>query len=224
MSSREPRTFHVVEDRWATFRHVVEAFAIVAAGLWAFYTFVYQEKIKPAGEPAALVPTVSIERLGRDSRRDILNLTIRLQNSGKTEIDIAADAWSVLGERFADREMVTRTTNGRSRTYSDEIPVVSTRLITTAVEFREAAEGGPKGRHIVIEPGASEAIGAVIVVPRGAYDMLHAEASMVPVKTSIAQKVRISVVHDKLGAATLNVAAGSPAYQDNVATDFALIP
>ena len=224
MSSREPRTFHVVEDRWATFRHVVEAFAIVAAGLWAFYTFVYQEKIKPAGEPAALVPTVSIERLGRDSRRDILNLTIRLQNSGKTEIDIAADAYNVWGERFADRDVVTQSATASDRTYSREIPVVSTRLITTAVELREAAEGGRNGRHIVIEPGASEAIGAVIVVPRGEYDMLHADASMVPVKTSIAQKVRISVVHDKSGATKLVLAQPSLAYKDDVGTDFALIP
>ena len=45
---KEPRSIRLVEDRWATIRHVVEAVAIVGAALWAFYVFVYQERIKPA--------------------------------------------------------------------------------------------------------------------------------------------------------------------------------
>ncbi len=51
MASDDAHKIRIIEDPWATFRHVIEAVAIVAAGLWAFYIFVYQEKIKPSGEP-----------------------------------------------------------------------------------------------------------------------------------------------------------------------------
>jgi hypothetical protein len=51
VAEQKPREIRLVEDPWATLRHVVEVLALVAAGAWAFYTFIYQEKIKPANEP-----------------------------------------------------------------------------------------------------------------------------------------------------------------------------
>ncbi|MBC5799358.1 MAG: hypothetical protein GIW94_05210 [Candidatus Eremiobacteraeota bacterium] len=36
MNEPQPQAIRLVEDRWATIRHVVEAVAIVAAGAWAF--------------------------------------------------------------------------------------------------------------------------------------------------------------------------------------------
>ena len=35
MNPEQPRTVRLIEDRWATVRHAVEAIAIVAAGIWA---------------------------------------------------------------------------------------------------------------------------------------------------------------------------------------------
>jgi hypothetical protein len=96
-SNREPRAIRIVDDRWTVVRHVVESLAIIAAGLWAFYIFVYQEKIKPASDPASLTTSIGVHRLGRDATRDALSIDVRLQNSGKTEIDIAADAFNVWG-------------------------------------------------------------------------------------------------------------------------------
>ena len=103
MSDEAPRKIQIVEDPWATFRHIIEGVAIVAAGLWAFYTFIYQERIKPASEPAALSETISVQRLGRDEKREILGVTFTYRNAGKTEIDIAADAYDIVGIRYGDR-------------------------------------------------------------------------------------------------------------------------
>jgi hypothetical protein len=41
-------------------RDVVEIAAIVAAGLWAFYVFVYENRIKPSFLPPELAVTASI--------------------------------------------------------------------------------------------------------------------------------------------------------------------
>jgi hypothetical protein len=95
MAEPATRSIRLVEDRWATFRHILEVVAIIAAGAWAFYTFCYQEKIKPAGEPASIEETLCITRLGRDAQRDIIDASFGFRNTGKTEIDIAADGWSL---------------------------------------------------------------------------------------------------------------------------------
>ena len=107
MSEQRPRAIRLVEDPWATLRHVVEVLALVAAGAWAFYTFIYQERIKPASEPAILDDTVTVTRVGQDRTRDILDVSIHLHNGGKTEIEVAADGYNVYGDRYARSESHT---------------------------------------------------------------------------------------------------------------------
>ena len=101
-----PYEVRIVEDRWAAFRHIIEAVAIVCAGMWAFYTFIYQEKIKPASEPAALNVSISVHSLRHDPVRDILGLELVFRNTGKTEIDIAADGYNVWGENYANHPRI----------------------------------------------------------------------------------------------------------------------
>jgi hypothetical protein len=38
---KEPRAIRLIEERWTVIRHAVEAIAIVLAGLWGLYVFVY---------------------------------------------------------------------------------------------------------------------------------------------------------------------------------------
>ncbi len=219
---REPRAIRIVEDGWTTLRHVVEAIAIVAAGAWAFYTFIYQERIKPASEPAGLDLSVSVHRLGRDARRDILALTVHLHNSGKTEIDIAADAYNVWGERYDDRERVVLRHGNAETGYADSLPRKSERLIDGFVELRAAASGGREA-HIVLEPDANEDFGDVFVVRRGEYDLVHAQGIAVPVKTASRSKVHVRVLRNRNGGFWLEVPDAGVDEDDND-TDFALIP
>jgi len=219
------RAIRLVEDRWTTVRHVVEAIAIVAAGAWAFYTFIYQEHIKPANEPASLDVSVSIQRLGRDARRDILEATLRLRNSGKTEIDVAADALNVWGDRFADRQRSRKLDAGYGRRDDFDEPRVSRRLLDSFAELRDAAVGGHTGNHIILEAGASYDFGDVIVLPRGAYELLHAQGLAVPVKTSLGRKVRIKISRGDDDGFWLDPDDPDPdIVEDDYDTDFALIP
>ncbi len=222
----KPRAIRIVEDRWTTLRHVVEAVAIVAAGVWAFYTFIYQEHIKPANEPAALDVGVSVQRLGRDAHREILEATLRLRNSGKTEIDIAADALNVWGDRFADRQRSRQMNKGYGLRDDFDEPKISRRLLDSFAELRDAAVGGHRGNHIVLEPGASYDFGDVIVLPRGAYELIHAQGIAVPVKTSIGRKVRIEISRiPRDGGFSLDPDDPDPDIEeDDYETDFALIP
>jgi hypothetical protein len=197
VSAREPRPIRLVEDRWATVRHVVEAVAIVAAGLWAFYTFIYQERIKPAAEPAALFPSIIVQRVGHDATREVLRVTLEWHNTGQTEIDLAAAGWNVYGVRYGTRPVhrsIDR--NGNVHHETNAMPVVSITLLRSFAELRDAAVGGIPNDHIVVEPGATTTYddpGGDLVIPRGRYDVINAEIMGVPVKTPVRSKVPVGM-------------------------------
>ena len=222
MKAHEPRAIRLVEDRWTTVRHIVEALAIVAAGAWAFYTFFYQERIKPAGEPAALTPTITISRLGRDARREILNIAISYHNAGKTEIDIAADAVNLWGIRYGPRNAVMVDNEGGIHAYRVMMPEVSHRLIASVVERRAASAGGAPGFQNVVEPGATTTVSNVIALPRGEYDLIRGQIVAVPVKLG-ERNVRVDLVKEKQGGTFLRPDPRR-AFEDDNETDFALTP
>ncbi|HEY8313539.1 MAG TPA: hypothetical protein VIG51_05140 [Candidatus Baltobacteraceae bacterium] len=220
LNPREPRAIRVIEDRWTTIRHVVEALAIIAAGVWAFYTFFYQEKLKPAAEPPALAPSISISRLGRDAGRDILKISVAYHNTGKTEIDLAADAVNLWGVRFASNDKPQRENGTGTRSYLLTVPVVSRRLIASITELRAAARGGRPGFQNVIEPGATTTISNVIALRRGQYDLIHAQIIAVPVKLH-ETGVRVDFVPEK-GGGTFLRPDPARAFEDDNDADFAL--
>jgi len=188
----------------------------------AFYTFFYQEKIKPAGEAPALVPTVTVSRLGRDAKREILKVSLSYHNTGKTEIDIAADAVNVWGVRYGLRDKLHVFSGAGVHVYSVTMPEVSRRLIASVVELREAARGGRAGFNNVIEPGATTTLSDVIVLRRAQYDLIDAQLVAVPVKLHRA-KVRVDLISDKGGGTSLRPDP-TRAFEDDNTTDFALIP
>ncbi len=201
----EPYAVRIIEDRWTTFRHIIEAVAILAAGLWAFYIFVYQEKIKPAGQPAALNTGITIRTLGHNARRDILGLRISLHNSGQTEIDIAADGYDIWGERYATT-MSQRTQRKRDQVVSDrDLRMESETFVHGFMELRDMAIGGHAGNHIVLEPGDNETFEDVVTVPHGLYDLFYARVIAVPIKTSQKTKLPIDIVRHSDGSYWLNV-------------------
>jgi hypothetical protein len=190
---RQPYHVRIAEDRWATLRHIVEAVAIVGAGIWAFYTFIYQEQIKPAHEPAALTASVAVRGLGHDRLRDFFGLTLFFHNTGKTEIDIAADGYNVWGEHYGTRPAIHASHERNRRWYRATLPIVSRQLIAALVELRDVAVGGRVATHIIMEPDASDNIQSVFAVPRGAYDLIHAQVIAVPVKRSMQGKIAIAI-------------------------------
>lgn len=218
---REPRAIRLVDDRWTTIRHIVEALAIVAAGAWAFYTFFYQEKIKPAGEAPALTPTITISRLGRDAQRDILKVSVAYHNSGRTELDIAADAVNVWGIRYGAYDSVQKEHGLGLRVYRRTMPQISRKLIVSATELREAALGGSLSQNVV-EAGATTTVSNVIAVPRGEYDILRAQVIAVPVKLH-QRNIRIDLLPEKGGGTTLRPDPAR-AFEDDNDTYFALTP
>ncbi|HEX8805486.1 MAG TPA: hypothetical protein VF741_01005 [Candidatus Aquilonibacter sp.] len=226
MAEQKPRAIRLVEDRWATVRHVVEVLALVAAGVWAFYVVIYQERIKPAGEPAALNDTITIERIGQDRTRDVLDVAMHLHNYGKTEIEVAADGYNLWGDRYATT--VTQSSTGSAgelagRSVGNDYALVSRRLIHAFLELRQDAVGGYSHKNTTIEPDGVITISQVVVIPRGRYDVLHAQIFAVPVKTPVRHRVAVQVIHQSDGSFFLH-ATTPGVYEDDNGVDFGLLP
>ncbi len=223
MSEQKPRAIRLVEDPWATLRHAVEVFALVAAGAWAFYTFIYQEKIKPASEPATLDDTVTVARVGHDRTRDILEVSIHLRNGGKTEIEIAADGYNVYGERYARSASQSIRSRTNEYAFNNNLPRVSRQLISSHAELRDAAVGGKRGVHSTIEPGGTVTIPYTIVIPRGMYDVIQAQVIAIPAKTPVRPRVSVLVIRHSDGSIMLTSLTPG-IYEDDNSVDFGLLP
>jgi hypothetical protein len=218
----KPYDVRIIEDRWATFRHIVEAVAIVAAGGWAFYTFVYQEKIKPAGMPAALTLGIAMSELGHTAQRDIVDLKLTFHNSGQTEIDVAADGYSIWGIRYK-KDVVPRRREEKFGSMTErDLGIASKTIIKSSMELRDMAVNGYPGNHIILEPADTLPIEATVVIPHDAYDLLYARVIAVPLKTSQTAKIPVTVKHESDGSYWLTFPKDSDAFEDDDDSYFAV--
>jgi len=78
-------------------RDVVEIVAIIAAGAWAFYTFVYENQIKPTFTKPEVQVEGSITRFGTRNGLIALKSHVAIKNAGLTEIWLYGMAETVDG-------------------------------------------------------------------------------------------------------------------------------
>jgi hypothetical protein len=223
MDEPKTHTVRLVEDPWATVRHIIEALALVAAGAWAFYTFIYQEKIKPAHEPATLVVTITVQRVGQDRTRDVLDVSVNWHNTGKTGIEVAADGFNVWGDRYAQAVSRTYQSVGNKYILANDDRLVSHELIRAFGELRDTAIGGMHGVHTTIEPDNIITVQYTVVIPRGKYDVIEAQVLAMPVKTPVSPRVSVQIEREPDGSVFLKSLTPGVFTNDNH-TDYGLLP
>ncbi|HTA39829.1 MAG TPA: hypothetical protein VK760_12170, partial [Candidatus Acidoferrales bacterium] len=145
------REIRVVEDRWATIRHAVEAIAIVAAGLWAAYVFIYQERIKPALEAPSLEETVTFDPGKTVNGVRIAQLHIDFSNTGHVDTDVYAETESVFGDRFdASARAVEPNADPGRLEINRTVPTTKRELVYSLATLHDAAIGGTG--HVILGP------------------------------------------------------------------------
>lgn len=84
--------------------NIVQTIAIVAAGVWAVYTFIYQAKIAPGQEPPSLSVTTTLAAVGHQGDQVAIRSTVTRSNVGHTGVRLLALTYNVVGSkvRFAD--------------------------------------------------------------------------------------------------------------------------
>lgn len=83
---------------------IVQTLAILGAGAWAVYTFVYEAKIKPALAPPTVSVTSALEKAGEQGSRIAIRTTVTRTNVGQTGVRVLGLAYNVIGlrARFVD--------------------------------------------------------------------------------------------------------------------------
>ena len=154
-------------------RDIVEIVAIVAAGIWAFYTFIFQNTLLPAfTQPQANI-TESLEKVSEHNGLIGVRLVTSIKNSGTVRDNFLAFFLTVGGVNVtplqSPRKMISQNYNYQlTRDYrtSAMIPVYARGFIT---------ENGDKhsGAGLSLEPGAEVRDEDLFYVRAGQFDVLN---------------------------------------------------
>jgi len=174
-------------------RHLVEICAIAAAGLWAFYVFVYEERIKPLSQPQRLAISTDAAVKNGD-RFQFVTFTLRLRNPGGPRIDIAAEQIEAFG-------MSVGRPGGHGNTSPPEWNVqpgyylVQGPLLLSTGMLREGTQGGIVGRHILLRADEADQLQQTVTVPRGKFAAVKFKYIVIPARAPIVPKMPLTVAH-----------------------------
>jgi hypothetical protein len=104
---RDSSRRHIV----AAVRDIVEVTAIVIAGIWAFYVFAYENRIKPSMADPDVNVTASMQRLSERNGFIAVSLHLALHNVGTVRAHFLGMAVNVYGQRIepAKPEVASRS-------------------------------------------------------------------------------------------------------------------
>jgi hypothetical protein len=194
-----------------TLRDVVEVAAILVAGIWALYVFVYENRIVPALAPPTPSISVELRHVGNDGNLAVIRLVETIHNPGPTEVYFLGYAVTVFGDRVIAspsrqpaKASIEQNDLEAYNTYSPQIPI-----------FREAfvtAQGNRNsGRGMQLEPLQTETTNKEFYVPRSGFDRLTARVVAVYVKS--ADAIPTTLVITPSGLADFQTPANLPIYR-----------
>jgi hypothetical protein len=213
------REFHVhaVQTRAERLRTAVEIVAIVAAGIWALYTFVYEQRIKPLAEaPEFSVPTV-VDQGPTTGGVVFLTIHKRLENTGNVPIDIAAEALSVYGEMLGSRTgHVQRADTPVHAEVDADVPRKPVALLFSTARLRSGAVGGNPKTSFFLPPHSSGEENYLVAVPAEKYPVILVKRVDYVAKAPISPKIPIRIERTRMGAYTLRSSRLEGEYDSSV--------
>lgn len=196
-------------------RDLVEIAAILAAGVWAFYTFAYENRIKPSFAAPELNFVVTMQKLGERGGLIGVRLHTEIHNVGTVQASIVGLSYWVVGKRVeALRAARAPVISGGGAvlkafyTESSGTPVFGLAYLTRMADPASVSRTD-------LEPGADLARDTVFFVPAGRFDYLEAHLSARFTKEKSA--VPSTMTFGKDGLPTFNVPANRPDVDENSA-------
>ena len=191
-------------------RHAVEIVAIAAAGIWGFYVFIYEERIKPSTEPAVFVEAISGDVTKVNARYELARFHIRFRNPGTRTLDVAAEEYNIYG--MAEKDGQTRQWFRRNQWNMTHLyGLIDQDLLHSEGTLRAGAAGGDPSRHILLKPGSESVSDIALVVPTERYVAVDLHWKVFMGTYPIRPPYRITVQTQRDGAITL---AGNAPYDN----------
>lgn len=159
-------------ERW---RHIVEIVALVGAGIWGFYVFIYQERIKPASESPNVQISRAVSHQALPANKELVTITMTMKNIGSTGISMAGLVVNAYGVRYTERSNtgIERPRPGRASGLS----LINRGLANTkpVLLYSYASLFTPLGSTLTLRIASGEYFTILIpfVIHRGTYDTLR---------------------------------------------------
>jgi hypothetical protein len=200
------------KDSTSTVRDVVEIVAILAAGIWAMYVFVYEQRIKPASEPPSLILTGSLHRLGAQNGLIRIGMNATILNNGHTNASLIATSFAADGLRYsANAAPVTDRSIDGLTTYERDGRISSRTLVYRIVELTRQIS--PKySTSFTLAPGQSVPYSAIFVVKSGEFDTIVLYASLAYTKNDIEGGYPTKIQYTPTNAVFFDSANHNPDY------------
>ena len=191
---------HSVPTKAEQIRIIVEIVAIVAAGIWALYTFVYEQRIKPLAEAPSFSIATVVEQSATTNGVVFLTVRKRLENTGNVGIDIAAEALSVYGEQIAKRRhRESRTENVTRAQVTADVPRRKVALLFSIAKLRNGAVQGNQNIAFYVPPHSSGDAVYLVAVPARVYPVVLVARKDYIAKAPIAPKIAVRIVRTPQG-------------------------
>lgn len=169
-------------DRVTVTRDIVEVVAIVAAGIWAFYVFAYENSFKPAHAPPSINVSSSLEKLSQHDGLIAVRINTELKNSSSVPIRLLAIAVTAFGRDITlspQRLPALRTSNEvELRTYykrSAPVPLYSSAHLSKVVDPSAVYDSE-------LGPGNDWNESEVIYVPLHKFDLLTLKVNVLYIR------------------------------------------
>ncbi len=94
VSGEPPRRRRFDPERLNT---LVQTLAIIGAGAWGVYTFIYEARIKPSLEPPTVSVTTRLEKAGERDAHVAIRSTVTRKNVGQTGVRVLGLVYNVTG-------------------------------------------------------------------------------------------------------------------------------
>lgn len=191
---------HEAHSAIAKVRDTIEIIAIVAAGLWALYVFAYEQRIKPASEPAALLLTGSVHRLGEHKGLIQLEYNESARNIGQNEVYFIAEGFVAQGLTYAEKGSLTidRGDGGLSM-YERDAHVASRTVVYRAIELTNLVQRNYSG-SFSLAPGQAVPFSGIFLVKAGEFDSVALYGSIAFTKVRIEGGYPTKVLRAPTGA------------------------
>lgn len=157
-----------------TIRDVVEIVAIILAGAWAFYTFIYVNSIVPSFEQPRVVLTVQLTKQGVHDGLVAVRMQSTLRNVTAIHAHFLGIVWYVDGQRIrplarpaSPNERAGSITLSAYYRSPAAVPVFASGFITHL-------GNATNGNDLDLEPGDETAEDWTFYVPEGKFDRLSA--------------------------------------------------
>lgn len=175
-------------------RDIIEIVAILAAGAWAIYTFVYQQRIVPANEPPSVLFTGSLQRMAERNGMVQMEYHATLRNTGHTRVYVIAEGFTAIGERYtrAGTPVLLHPFSGGTE-YDRSARVLSSATVYRTEELTRYVSA-KYGSGYDIDPGEAIPYAGTFLVPQSEFDAVWITGSVAYAKVDSVYPTKVQYV------------------------------